>query len=349
MNSYSESSLKFIHSCNLVHLDIKPENIFICYGSNEDSLTAGDVRFEKSNLILQQHHLSTPDTLNLGKTDLNEDFEQEQNSLTQKNLDRSNSNKHHSIYKIGDFGHTCANDNPMDVDEGDKRYLAHEIFQDTYDHLDKADIYALGVSIHEFWTNQHPPKYGPLWQEYRQNKLPFGAYFENLVKMDPNSEFLMKIIKSTCDSNYLNRPSAEYLLEKLKNKKHECKIINNKFSPEISPKLEMMGLKNKKRGRFSSITSLHNLSDASSSRQSPLVKKVKSSELNLSRYLSDISFDRFDDLEISKYNKIRRIKTEDTGQNQSPRYEARAAVFAQNSAKEPGPSGATVLTGANLA
>lgn len=45
---------------------------------------------------------------------------------------------------LGDLGHVARSDEDEDVEEGDCRFLPVEIIQMNYNHLDRADIFALG-------------------------------------------------------------------------------------------------------------------------------------------------------------------------------------------------------------
>eukprot|EP00741_Cyanophora_paradoxa_P008445 tig00001331_g8172.t1 len=123
------AGLEHIHKKNLVHMDIKPENIYV-----------------------------TAD----------------------------------GVYKIGDMGMTCPADQTSNVREGDNRYLARELVQETCKDLRKADVFALGASIYELARGCGLPNNGEEWQNIRNGYLAplpgFSAEFVDLLKALMHSE-----------------------------------------------------------------------------------------------------------------------------------------------------------------
>ncbi|KZV32366.1 wee1-like protein kinase [Dorcoceras hygrometricum] len=96
------------------------------------------------------------------------------------------------VCKLGDFGCATLLDRSLPVEEGDARYMPQEILNENYDHLDKVDIFSLGVSFYELVRGSALPESGPHFQNLREGKLPLlpghSMQFQNLLKvmMDPD-------------------------------------------------------------------------------------------------------------------------------------------------------------------
>ncbi|XP_014609345.1 PREDICTED: wee1-like protein kinase [Polistes canadensis] len=156
--------LRYIHSVQLVHMDIKPGNIFI---SKEKRLLA--VNYDSAD----------------------DGFDEEE--IVEEEI----------TYKIGDLGHVTSISNPQ-VEEGDCRYLPTEILHEDFNHLTKADIFALGLTVYEAGGGGPLPKNGPEWHDIRNG---------NLKELPAYSRDLNDLLKLMIHPNPEMRPSAISLIQ----------------------------------------------------------------------------------------------------------------------------------------
>ncbi|GMN38060.1 hypothetical protein TIFTF001_007318 [Ficus carica] len=108
------------------------------------------------------------------------------------------------VYKLGDFGCATLIDKSLPIEEGDARFMPREILNERYDHLDKADIFSLGVAIYELIRGSSLPESGPQLVNVKEGKLPLlpghSLQFQNLLKV-------------MVDPDPVSRPSAKELVE----------------------------------------------------------------------------------------------------------------------------------------
>ena len=182
--------LHYIHSNQLVHLDIKPGNILI---STEHTPTPSPQRmFELSDSGAASGDLSP----RLPK-------------LEPSSGESSPGDPDRICYKIGDLGHVApVAGGDFSPEEGDCRYMAPEFLEMEVDRsrLTKADIFSLGLTIYEAASLRVLPRNSTDSQDYealKQGRLPY---------LNEYSERFNQLLRGMVRPQARERPSASSLL-----------------------------------------------------------------------------------------------------------------------------------------
>ncbi|XP_052867400.1 wee1-like protein kinase [Anopheles cruzii] len=210
--------LKYIHSNELVHMDLKAGNIFL---SKTPLRAAG--------CSMGSYVSAATDYADDGFEDVYDDLE----------------NEFLVTYKIGDLGHVTSMNDPQ-VEEGDCRYMAREILHEDNSNLAKADIFSLGITLYEAGGGGPLPKNGTGWHQLRNGQFPdlpgIGREFNDLIKkmMHPNPEkrpssttIFNHPVLSPIDSKTKAQLNLELSMERQKNEvllrklKEQAKLIKS--------------------------------------------------------------------------------------------------------------------------
>jgi wee1-like protein kinase len=82
--------------------------------------------------------------------------------------------------------------------------MARELLSENYENLEKADIFSLGISVHELASCEPLPKNGERWQELRSG---------NAGKLEGYSLELNRLIELMLSTDPADRPTAREILK----------------------------------------------------------------------------------------------------------------------------------------
>lgn len=226
--------LKYIHSQDLAHMDIKPENIFLTRPMDRQSLLVQDVDEDKESGAVaaagsddsatllpdlennydgeeggeRVAHSEDPDD---GYDEDDDDDEDEDDNAAAGDYCSSSRTAN---FKIGDLGLVTHASRAKQVLEGDCRYLARELLnEDIEKDLTKADVYALGMTLVEVMSGGHPlPKQDEEWRRLRDD--PDRA----LMLDDRYSDELRGLVRAMVAVEPHDRPSAAAVVQRLADK-----------------------------------------------------------------------------------------------------------------------------------
>lgn len=232
--SHVAKGLQYIHSKQLVHLDIKPGNIFISLDSDAPS---------PQRIVEQQ----TTDS-GAASGDFSPHHDRHSPELGAGGFISSDSSPGDSekvSYKIGDLGHVAPVNSGAAVtaEEGDCRYMAPEFLQMDVDpsKLAKADIFSLGLTIYEAASLKVLPRNSlddPNYENIKRGNLQylhcFSEDFNNLilsmVNPDPNLRpTAARIISSSDASPGLNK-SRSQLYKELRETREKLMLLEEQLS-----------------------------------------------------------------------------------------------------------------------
>lgn len=155
------------------------------------------------------------------------------------------------VLKIGDFGLSDRSTSLAEFEDGDGKYLAPELLEESPPSLKKADVFALGAAFLELARGRPLPSRGERWHEIREGKfeLPgFSNEFVDLLKemMDPLPEkrptalaLLQKPILGTTDQTVMvllegQRAVNSRLIKELEDMKRIVQTVKNQVLGEVA-------------------------------------------------------------------------------------------------------------------
>lgn len=204
--SKTARTLAFMHAKQMVHLDVRPSNIFIASGSGKNNLR------EKDGKLV---------------TDIAPD------QIVEWLLSGE------AVIKVGDLGQCCAADEE-NVEEGEARYCSRELINGEAKDVDlyKADIFSLGASVYELILGRRLLSAGDDSNEWHE--LRGGVLAPHLA--DNYSQELLDTLRKSMDVLSSNRPSAQEVMELCQRRAFRGEMDARAVSPTASETQRMNSL-----------------------------------------------------------------------------------------------------------
>jgi len=207
--SHTLQGLQYIHSKQLAHLDIKPDNILISF--NRDALDPSSCSSDSGIKSEDPSHM-------MEKIEMHECIRDD------------------NEYKIGDLGHVAQlNGKELAPEEGDCRYMAPEFLLMDIDEsqLHKADIFSLGMTIYEAASLKILPRNSLEDPEYESLKLGQLPYLHQY------SEEINSLMSIMVFPDPASRPTTTTLLDNYALRHHNTKPLYNLHNQLNEAKLKL--------------------------------------------------------------------------------------------------------------
>merc|ERR1719323_1187326 len=225
--------LQYIHSKQLVHLDIKPGNIFISVENDSPS---------PQRIVDHQTTDSGAASGDLSPQQSRHSPEAGAGGWSSSDSSPGDFEKVH--YKIGDLGHVApiysSDISPEDVDpeEGDCRYMAPELLALVIDRsrLTKADIFNLGLTIYEAASLRVLPRNSlddPNYENIKNGNIPYlenysaelNSLLSTMVNINPDTRpTAVEVIMS------MEMTNRSKLYKELEETKEKLNFLENKLN-----------------------------------------------------------------------------------------------------------------------
>jgi len=240
--------LQYIHSKQLVHLDIKPGNIFISFEHDSPSPPR----------IVEQMTDSGAASGDFSPRPLRVE------GSGGSSGDSSPGEYEKVHYKIGDLGHVAPiYSSEVSPEEGDCRYMAPEFLQMDVDQrkLTKADIFSLGLTIYEAASLKVLPRNSlddPNYENLKRGKLhyldcyseDFNNLMSSMVNPDPSQRPTAARIVASNDVTHGMNKSRSQLYKELKETREKLLMLEQQLSADKDKKSQRKIVMRKEKPSF---------------------------------------------------------------------------------------------------